>query len=329
MEKWLKYYLIVPFCIVLGTVSIFALYLWSTNFTPRMYFYSQHVDFTELGHSSVSATIQSSEAYLGILSFSTVGQSIESNAETLIVTLIKDGEEIHTNTYNAHDLVNRVRFPFGFPIQKDSKGQTYEVRLTVHCFEEETCVFSPSSDEVIVRHYFSPAYLLANTDLIFEKIYNNFLDQGTFISSIVLLTPLTVYTLALVYFSQQSKRILSNGKKLLLQHNTLYEKLTYVCITAATLVQKSQMFTFALLVILLIIQLIPLRLRETMLLRLLILTYSASVVFLLIGITSIAEQLSIWTFCFFVFYISQLLQVPTFFSFRASFQKLMRKYLSK
>lgn len=308
MQKEIKIYFLYPFFIVLFFLFFYALFLWSTNFTPRMFFYTQKVDFRNTAKSEAEFTIHSEEDYLGIISISSLGEYVGYDAKSLKVSLIdlSNNQNVHTNRYNAYDLTNISEFPFGFPVQENSKNKTYKVILQISCFDQDSCVFEPDVSDVIVRHYFSKKYLFSNPDFIIKKIANNFLNQGIDKNLMVIVIPLIIYFTAISLFAKQVKLYYLKTKELFFNNFSFMDIIIYIVVISDLTLQKNSLFFVFVMVAMVVLSRLDNAYKEQLSFRNTIITFILSIIFLIINIRSIGDRISIWTFSFLLIYIYQI-----------------------
>lgn len=309
MQKEIKIYFLYPIFISLFFLFFYALFLWSTNFTPRMFFYNQRVNFQNTTKSEAEFTIQSEEDFLGIISIASLGEYIGYDARSLKVSLVdlNTNQTIHSNKYNAYDLTNISEFPFGFPVQEQSKNKSYKIILQISCFNQETCVFEPEIKEVVIRHYFSKQFLFSNPDFIVKKIANNFINQGLYKSLMVVSIPLAIYFVLILLFAQEAKFYYHKIKIVFFDQFSFYDVLIYGAILIDLTIQKNTVFFVLLALIITMFFRLKNAQKEQTSIRNTMIMFGLSVIFLIINIRSMGDRISIWAFVFLIIYIYQIL----------------------
>lgn len=296
-----------PISILLITIFFYSLRLWSTNFTPRMFFYTQNIDLMQLDNSSVKFNFYSEENYLGIIFFTDIGQFIDPNAEELLVSISKtnSNKNIHTNSYNAHDLINKINFSFGFPIQINSKNEQYNIKIQVVCFEKNHCNFHPKVDNILVRHYFSKQYLFKSLHFIFKKIFNSYLEESLEKNLIIILSPALSYFFFLFIFKIQYTKFIFRITNFLFSDFNFKNFIFYILLVFDLIIQKKYSF-FITLFILSILSINYFFKKNKIIFKNVILFFLISFILITVNFRNIGDRLSIWVYVLFIFYIYQI-----------------------
>lgn len=298
-----------PLAILITSAIFYCIYLWSTNFTPRMFFYTETISYSKKSSVLSYFSFQAEENYLGIISFENLGDYIDPKAETLVLSLYENEKLIHSNNYNAHDIVNRADFPFGFPIQENSKNTTYVVTIELVCATNSTCSFNPTSDEVMIRYYFSKIYLIRNLDRVAAKIVNNGINTGISQTIFFLTSPIVVYYLFINLVSKSNLKLISIKVKKLCKNFSIAEAFLFSIFFLESVI-KNNLFFYIIFTIVGITTLMNRRkLPDIMYFRVILALYFVCQLLVIIGIQSTAERLSIWVLvCLLLFTIHKLIQ---------------------
>lgn len=287
-----------------------------------MYFYDQRIIqeyyYTEDKFETKRwYSFTSEEDYLGIISLDPSGFVIDTTSKSIIIRIKRAGDKnwIHSNTYNAFDLVNSVDFHFGFPVQEKSKNMRYlvEIELT-NSHNRKYPIFDIELKSVVLRHYYPKTFFVRHPiqamNFIGGKVMQS-LNEKTLLSILeVLFFPLFVYGIALVsihskkswkyfvftqhvkyrkYFERKDVFIMIPiGIDILIQSNSYYFILVGLMIAISYKIKAQSMYYYFLLLSFCL--------------------FLTSVLFTLVNVRFIADRVSLWVFMLVVLSFSRLMR---------------------
>lgn len=299
--------------------SIYFLKLWTSNFTPRMYFYHQNINLISSTDLTQRYLFVSEENYLGIISIELI-EPLDYPVSELWFRIKEEGTEdwFVENHYESGSFVADGPLLFGLPVQSDSKDKKYLFEIQIACYQNEGCKLETIKDSILVRHYFDKQFFLSKPleafQLILKKVYQNFLQQPINQRLLVFILPLAIYGATILWLRSKYSRTIKN---ILIQKIQLFDKKDLLILSSVFLDAMIQIqLIFWLLLFCNIYYLKKEKSSKILDFSLYIsaFLYVSSLIFSLVDFSYAANRIALWSFtylCIATVYISLRIVVKT------------------
>ncbi len=254
---------------------------------------------------SISGEFRARENDLGIIEIKIDDVSGVGVEDILEFSLREKGkaEFLYRKTYKSGAMRDNRRFPFGFPLVKDSKGKTYQFELRSLSGTLENAVILSKEAPIYTTKYKSDIRELINTnavwDFFLKKVYTFIINPDFLASTSIFFVPFELYVSWLIIFSFWKK--LTGGKNIVTLLFVFFVFIDFLLISR----QIYALYFLLLAVWLAMIRSYKIPLRFNFYLALILLVLGSGMTFIKSDI--ILNKISIWAYTFMIIGAVQLI----------------------
>jgi hypothetical protein len=290
---------------ILSVDNSFTTYSYQDKNSAIKYFKNSRGDIRK-----ISGSIVANDNYLGTLVVQF--DPVITTTARIVQIQIKEKQQdnwLTRTTMNTSSIKYLPAYPFGFPVQADSKGKTYWFELEILNGQEKGTLAFKKGPSIITSKYQYPKKLLLThpqilSELIIHKGVYAFYNNNLLIISIVYFIPLFIYlSLLRASKSKPASALKSKMRQQLLEHITqikypyLYLIIFFIVFDLFILPLRSDIYTLFL-ISYYIWCIYRYKLSQATSFYIVSILLSGSMLFFMLNIPLISERFAMWSYNF-------------------------------